>query len=51
MIVAMFWKQLPIQIAAADSVADSKIQVRIGNRQLVAGCRFKKKQQKNVIIV
>ena len=47
MIVAMFWKQLPIQIAVADSVADSKIQVRIGNRQLVAGCRF----EKNVIIV
>ena len=30
MIIAMFWTQLPIQIA----VADSKIQVRIGNRQL-----------------
>ena len=41
MIVAMFWKKLPIQIA----VADSKIQVRIGNRQLVAGCRFKKKKK------
>ena len=24
MIVAMFWKQLPIQIAVADSVADLK---------------------------
>ena len=50
MIVAMFWKKLPIQIAVADSVADSKIQVRIGNRQLVAGCRFQKKKKKTLLL-
>ena len=31
MIVAMFWKQLPVQIAVADSVATSQTKVRIGN--------------------
>ena len=34
MLAAIFWPQLPIQIVVTDSVADSKIQVRIGNRQL-----------------
>ena len=42
MIVGMVLKQLPIQNAAADSVADSKTKVRNGNRQLVEllFCRF-----------
>ena len=44
--IVMFRKQLPIQIVVADSVADSKIQVRIGNRQLVSVA-----DSKSVIIV
>ena len=36
MLVAILWQRLPIQIVFAYSVADSKTQVRIGNRQLVA---------------
>ena len=32
----LLYPQLTIQIPVVDSVADSKTQVRIGNRQLVA---------------
>ena len=32
MLAAIFWKQLPIQIVVADSVADSKTQVWIGSQ-------------------
>ena len=31
MLVAIYWQQLPIQIVVADSVADSKTTVRIGD--------------------
>ena len=38
----LLYPQITIRIPVADSVADSKTQVRISNRQLVAGCRFEK---------
>ena len=44
MLVAIFWQRLPIQIVVADSVADSKTKVRIGNR-------LADSKKKNVIIV